>query len=68
MLEDVAESSVYAYISSIGSSVVDPGYTRQLEAFRKRMIEDGNPSSKTLEMLLKKDGAVRFMKEVVMPL
>lgn len=68
LLEDVAESSVYAYISSIGSSVVDPGYTRQLEAFRKRMIEDGNPSSKTLEMLLKKDGAVRFMKEVVMPL
>ncbi|MDO5137465.1 MAG: hypothetical protein Q4D71_03295 [Oscillospiraceae bacterium] len=67
-LTGMAEASLDAYLSSIDSSVVDPGYTRQLEAFRKRMIEDGNPSSKTLEMLLKKDGAVRFMKEVVMPL
>jgi hypothetical protein len=30
------------------------------------MITEGNPSSKTLEMLLKKDGAVRFMEDVVM--
>ena len=67
-LMDLAEASLKAYISSIDSSVVDPGYTRQLEVFRTRMIEDGNPSSKTLEMLLKKDGAVKFMKEVVMPL
>ena len=67
-LLNLAEASLKAYISSIDSSVVDPGYTVKLEAFRKRMIEDGNPSSKTLEMLLKKDGAVKFMKEVVMPL
>lgn len=67
-LTAMAEASLKAYLSSIESAVVDPGYTRQLDAFRTRMIEDGNPSSKTLEMLLKKDGAVKFMKEVVMPL
>ena len=67
-LTAMAEASLKAYLSSIESAVVDHGYTRQLDAFRTRMIEDGNPSSKTLEMLLKKDGAVKFMKEVVMPL
>ena len=67
-LTEMATASLNAYLSSIESSVVDPGYTIKREAFRKRMIEDGNPSSKTLEMLLKKDGAVKFMKEVVMPL
>ena len=46
---------------------VDPAYLEDLKAFRQRMITEGNPSSKTLEMLLKKDGAVRFMEEVVMP-
>lgn len=67
-LKEMAVASLEAYLSSIDSAVVDPGYTMQLEAFRTRMIEDGNPSSKTLEMLLKKDGAVKFMKEAVMPL
>lgn len=67
-LTEMAAASLEAYLSSIDSAVVDPGYTMQLDAFRARMIEDGNPSSKTLEMLLKKDGAVKFMKEVVMPL
>jgi hypothetical protein len=39
-----------------------------VKEFRERMIRDGNPSSKTLEMLLKKDGAERFMREAVMPI
>ena len=56
-----------SYFSGIGKTSRDPAYIENLTAFRERMITEGNPSSKTLEMLLKKDGAVRFMKEVVMP-
>lgn len=67
-LSEMAAASLEAYLSSVESAVIDPDYTKKLEAFRTRMIEDGNPSSKTLEMLLKKDGAVTFMKDVVMPL
>ncbi|MBQ2310227.1 MAG: hypothetical protein II186_06230 [Erysipelotrichales bacterium] len=66
-LADMAEESVKAYLSMIPDSKTDPAYKEKLKAFRARMITEGNPSKKTLEMLLKKDGAIKFMKEVIMP-
>ena len=63
----MAADSLAAYLAGIGEAPADPAYIGNLTAFRERMITEGNPSSKTLEMLLKKDGAVRFMEEVVMP-
>ena len=67
-LLSMAKDSVSAYLSSIKEAGHSPEYREKLIAFRRRMITEGNPSSKTLEMLLKKDGAVSFMKEVVMPI
>ena len=67
-LIDMASDSMHAYLSSIKEAKYDPVYKEKLQAFRQRMITEGNPSSKTLEMLLKKEGAIDFMKEVVMPL
>ena len=66
-LVSMSLASARGYLSMIPSAKKDPSYLLKLEQFRTRMIEEGNPSSKTLEMLLKKDGALRFMKEVVMP-
>lgn len=63
----MAADAFRAYLSSVSGCHEDPEYVRQLEAFRERMIREGNPSSSTLNMLLKKDGAETFMKEAVMP-
>ncbi|MBQ8994712.1 MAG: hypothetical protein IJ091_02745 [Oscillospiraceae bacterium] len=65
---DMAADSLKAYLLAVESATRDPEYPPQLKKFRERMIRDGNPSSKTLKMLLKKEGADRFMREVVMPL
>jgi hypothetical protein len=62
----MTHDSLKAYLGSIAGAVYDEDYKRKLMDFRDRMITEGNPSSKTLEMLLKKDGAVRFMEDVVM--
>lgn len=67
-LLQMAADSISAYLKSIPDAGNDPAYNECLKAFRQRMISEGNPSSRTLEMLLKKDGAVAFMKDVVMPL
>ena len=63
----MTEESLKAYLETIKEGELRPGYREKLSAFRERMIKEGNPSSRTLEMLLNKDGAVTFMKEVVMP-
>ena len=66
-LISMTTDSISAYLSSIAGANASEAYRSQLAAFRQRMITEGNPSSRTLEMLLKKDGAVKFMKEVIMP-
>ncbi|MBR4462700.1 MAG: hypothetical protein IKS51_08990 [Erysipelotrichaceae bacterium] len=66
-LIDMTKDSIHAYLSSIKDAKQDPAYKEKLKAFRDRMIKEGNPSSKTLEMLLKEEGAIRFMREAVMP-
>ena len=67
-LTDMAVDSVSAYLGCIAGASVVPEYRDKLKAFRERMIVEGNPSSKTLKMLLKEDGARKFMEEVIMPL
>lgn len=67
-LISMAVKSVSAYLSLIPLAHEDPGYKEKLRAFRQRMIDEGNPSSSTLHMLLGNYGADRFMKKEVMPL
>lgn len=67
-LENMACDSVRAYLGSVRSGRFIPEYNDKLKAFRERMITDGNPSSKTLNMLLKEDGARLFFETAVMPL
>ena len=66
-LIDMAIDSISSYLGSIEGAKVVPEYAGKLRAFRERMITEGNPSSKTLKMLLKEDGARRFMENVIMP-
>lgn len=67
-LTSMAVDSVKAYLSMIPSAHEDEEYKKQLTAFRQRMIDEGNPSSSTLHLLLGKVGTERFMKQVVMPI
>lgn len=67
-LINMAEDSVRAYLGSVRSSKFIPEYKDMLKSFRERMITEGNPSSKTLNMLLKESGARTFMENVIMPL
>ena len=67
-LVKMASDSVKAYLGSVRNSRFVPEYKDRLRAFRVRMITDGNPSSTTLNMLLKEDGARTFMENVIMPL
>ena len=66
-LVSMAVDSLKAYLDSIKGSKKDDSYKNDLKAFRERMIVEGNPSSSTLNMLLGKDGARKFMEDVVMP-
>ena len=67
-LAEMAAESVKAYLGSVSRSRFIPEYKDRLKSFRERMITEGNPSSKTLNMLLKEDGARAFMESVIMPL
>ena len=67
-LISMTEDSVRAYLGSISHTRFIPEYKDKLRSFRERMITQGNPSSKTLNMLLKEDGARTFMESVIMPL
>ena len=67
-LANMASASIKAYLGSVSHTRFIPEYKDNLKAFRERMITEGNPSSKTLNMLLKEDGARTFMETVIMPL
>ena len=67
-LVNMAADSVRAYLESVRDAAFIPEYYDYLKNFRERLIVQGNPSSKTLNMLLKEDGARTFMETVIMPL
>ena len=64
----MVKESLEGYLGSVKGSHTDLLYRDHLEQFRERMIREGNPSSKTLNMLLGKEGAERFMRDIVMPI
>jgi len=66
-LVSMAQDSVKTYLELAEGAASIPDYKDKLKAFRERMIVCGNPSSKTLNMLLGKDGARTFMEKVIMP-
>lgn len=67
-LVSMASDSIKAYLGSVSTTRFIPDYRDKLRSFRERMITQGNPSSKTFNMLLKEDGARTFMETVIMPL
>ena len=66
-LTSMAIDSLRGHLGSVEGAKIVPEYQGKLLAFRERMITEGNPSSKTLKMLLKEDGARKFMENVIMP-
>ena len=64
----MATGSVSSYLSSVGDAGYDKDYLPMLKAFRDQMVTKGNPSTRTLKMMLKEDGAREFYEKAVMPL
>lgn len=67
-LINMAIDSIKAYLKSVSDATVMKDYKNKLEAFRNRMINEGNPSSATLKLILKEDGAKTFMEKIIMPI
>lgn len=67
-LEDMILSSVRAYSAAADEAGSDPANIAGLEAFRGRMINEGNPSSSVLEKVFGAEGAKDFFKSCVMQL
>ena len=64
----MVQDALSVYAELCGSAKRDPENRRGLEAFRLRMLREGNPASSTMEKVLGKDGAKRFFCSTVMPL
>ena len=64
----MVRASVEAYAKEAADASVDASNLSGLEAFRERMIHEGNPSSATLEKVFGKDGARDFFIKCVMPM
>ena len=65
---DMVLSSVDAYRDEVRQASFDEPDLSGLEAFRDRMINEGNPSSPVLEKVFGKEGAKDFFLKCVMPL
>lgn len=66
-LKQMLSDSVRAYLSVCDRAEKNEENLKGLKAFQERMIQNGNPSSSTMEKVLKKDGAEHFFRTVVMP-
>ena len=66
-LEAMVRDSVKAYRKECHAANSDPANLPGLNEFRRRMIEEGNPSSSVLEKVFGKEGAREFFVECVMP-
>ena len=67
-LEQMALDALKAYAAQAAAAPVKAENIAGLKAFRRRMIEEGNPSTAALTMTLGKAGAEEFFRTVVMPL
>lgn len=60
--------AVSRYADAIKTAGTKPGNIDGLRKFCDRMVEDGNPSTSTLEKVLGKEGGAKFFRSVVMPM
>ena len=67
-LEQMALDALKAYAAQAAAAPVKAENIAGLKAFRRRMIEEGNPSTAALTKTLGKEGAEAFFRTVVMPL
>ena len=67
-LEQMALDALKAYAAQAAAAPVKAENIAGLKAFRRRMIEEGNPSTAALTRILGKAGAEEFFRTVVMPL
>ena len=67
-LEQMALDALKAYAAQAAAAPVKAENIAGLKAFRRRMIEEGNPSTAALTKTLGKEGAEDFFRIVVMPL
>ena len=67
-LKNMLKDSIEAYLKVAAGAETKEENLKGLKAFQNRMVKEGNPSSATMEKLLKKDGAETFFRTVVMPL
>lgn len=68
MLMDMILDALSSYKEVIDKAGVDPENHKRLSAFATRMLQEGNPSSATLEKVLGKEKATDFFRQVVMPM
>lgn len=66
-LEQMALDALKAYVQQAAAAPVKPENIDGLKAFRRRMIEEGNPSTAALTKTLGKAGAEEFFRTAVMP-
>ena len=67
-LEQMALDALKAYAAQAAAAPVKAENIAGLKAFRRRMIEEGNPSTAALTKTLGQEGAEAFFRTVVMPL
>lgn len=66
-LKDMITASVSGYAEECSATELDPAKNLPgLAVFRRRMIEEGNPSSAVLEKVFGKEGAEEFFVKCVM--
>ena len=68
VLEQMVEESMREYLKLALAAPKDENNLTGLKAFRKRMIEDGNPASSTMDKVLGKKGSIIFFEKIVMPI
>lgn len=68
ILAEMVVDALKAYATCIKSAGYDSENQKGLEEFSRRMIEEGNPSSGTLNLVLGKNKAEDFFRKVVMPM
>jgi hypothetical protein len=66
-LEQMALDALKAYAAQAAAAPVKAENIAGLKAFRRRMIEEGNPSTAALTKTLGQEGAEEFFRTVVMP-
>ncbi len=66
-LARMARDALTAYAEQAAQAPVKAENLPGLQAFQKRMIEEGNPSTAALTRTLGREGAKAFFRQVVMP-